>query len=187
MAEFQSYAPDSVEVLGEVIESFVLAFPQEIRSFGLQTLERHGISEIKPDQYYHAQSFLGAMKEIADNTGRNMMTRIGERIALRVQMPDGFDSLQSALEGLDKAYHSKYRGGPIGHWTYTHHGQIDNLTKGVMVSGNHYCCAFDRGVLEGFAKRFRPGNITDALVRHDDASPCRKHGADTCSYIITWG
>jgi hypothetical protein len=187
MAEFTSYDPENVEALGEVIESFVLAFPEQIRPHGVEALERQGIREIKPDQYYPAQAFLNAMKEIAEKAGRNMMTRVGERIALRVDMPEGFDTLKTALEGLDTAYHSKYIGGEIGHWKYTHEGNSQSLTRGVMVSTNHYCCAFDRGVLEGFAKRFRPGNVTDALVRHDDSSPCRKNGGDSCTYIITWG
>ncbi len=56
-----------------------------------------------------------------------------------------------------------------------------------MVSTNHYCCAFDRGVPEGFANRFRPDGITDVVVRHDDSQPCRKDGADSCTYILTWG
>ncbi len=187
MAEFISYEPDNTQVLGEVIESFALALPEDLQSFAAQALTKQGIVDIKADEYYPAQSFLWAMKEVAQSAGRNMMTRIGERIAMRVETPEGFDSLQSALEGLDTAYHQKYRGGEIGHWNYVHHGKVDNFIRGVMTSSNHYCCAFDRGVLEGFAKRFRPEGVMDVLVRHDDNGPCRKNGADSCVYVISWG
>ena len=187
MAEFSSYEPKRVEVVGEVIESFVMGFPADIRDFGLAALEKRDIRDLDPTQFYKAQPFLQAMRDVADRIGRNMMTRIGEQIALRVELPPAWDSLEPALRGLDKAYHSKYRGGEIGNWKYLHHGQVGGLSRGTMVSTNHYCCAFDRGVLEGFAGRFRPVGITDALVRHDDSQPCRKNGADSCTYLITWG
>ncbi len=187
MAEFSSYEPEKVEVLGEVIESFILAFPEKVRDFGLAALEKHGICDIDPNAYYKAQPFLLALRDIAQDVGRNWMTRIGERIALRVELPPQWGTLRAALEGLDKAYHSKYRGGEIGNWTYLHEGVSGGLTRGTMISRNHYCCAFDRGVLEGFAKRFRPDGVTDVLVRHDDSQPCRKNGADSCTYIVSWG
>lgn len=186
MGEFTSYEPERVEVLGEVIESFVLAVPDDLRDFGLSALEYHGVRDADPAAFYKAQPFLNAMRDIAQRMGRNMMTRIGERIALRVQLPPEWNRLDAALDGLDRGYHSKYRGGKIGHWRYVHQGAVGGLTRGTMTSTNHYCCAFDRGVLEGFAKRFRPDGITDVVVRHDDSQPCRRHGADSCTYVITW-
>jgi len=187
MAEFTSYEPNGVEVLGEVIESFVLAVPDDLRDFCHAALQTHGIRKTVPAEFYRAQPFLDAMKDIAQRMGRNMMTRIGERIALRVKLPPEWQDLADALEGLDRGYHSKYRGGEIGRWQYHHQGDVGGLTRGTMVSTNHYCCAFDRGVLEGFARRFRPAGITDVVVRHDDSRPCRKDGANSCTYIITWG
>ncbi len=187
MAEFSSYEPERVEVIGEVIESFVFGFPESIRDFGLAALSGHGIHDLDSMRFYKAQPFLHAMRDVAQRVGRNMMTRIGEQIALRVELPPEWDSLEAAFGGLERGYHSKYRGGEIGHWKYIHHGAASGLTSGTMISSNHYCCAFDRGVLEGFAKRFRPTGITDAVVRHDDSQPCRKHGGDTCTYVITWG
>jgi hypothetical protein len=186
MAELSSYEPERVEVIGEVIESFVLGFPESIRNFALASLDRHGICHLDRDQFYKAQPFLNTMKEVAERFGRSWMTRIGERRALSLTLPPEWDTLQAAFEGLDTAYHSKYRGGEIGHWSYYHEGGIGGLMRGRMTSTNHYCCAFDRGVLEGFAKRFRPTGITVALVRHDVCQPCRKNRADSCTYVISW-
>ncbi len=187
MGEFSAYEPERVEVVGEVIESFVLGFPEELREFGRAVFDAHGFREVNPNQFYRAQPFLEAMRDVAQRAGRNMMTRIGERIAQRVKLPPTWNSLESALGGLDQGYHSKYKGGEIGHWKYLHQGQVGGLTRGIMISTNHYCCAFDRGVLEGFAKRFRPEGITDTVVRHDDSRPCRKNGEDSCTYIVSWG
>jgi hypothetical protein len=187
MAEFTSYEPDVVEVMGEVINSFAMAFPEELRDFGRAALDRHGLRDAAANRFYQAQTFLGALREVTQRAGRNMMTRIGEGIALRVALPPEWDNLEAALAGLDRAYHSKYRGGKIGNWSYQHEGTRGGLVHGRMVSTNHYCCAFDRGVLEGFAKRFRPTGITDVLVRHEDSEPCRKMGGDSCTYVISWG
>ena len=51
IAEFSSYEPEGVGVLGEVIESFVLAFPENVRDFGLAALEKHGICDVYPNGY----------------------------------------------------------------------------------------------------------------------------------------
>ena len=187
MAEFISYEPERVEVIGEVIESFVFGFPEGMRDFGLAALAKHGINDLDSKRFYQAQPFLHSMRDVAQRIGRNMMTRVGEQIALRVKLPPAWDSLEAALGGLNEAYHSKYRGGEIGAWNYIHHGEEGGLFRGTMVSTNHYCCAFDRGVLEGFANRFKPKGITDAVVRHDDSQGCRKYGSDSCTYVITWG
>ncbi len=187
MAEFTSYNPATVRVIGEIIESFMLGFPEHIRQLGLIVLEKYGIRAVDPNRFYNAQPFLDAMKEMAQRFGRTWMARIGEQMAMRVELPTGRHSLEAAFRGLDKVYHSKYCGGEIGNWTYRHEGVSQGIQRGRMTSTNHYCCAFDRGTLEGFAKRFKPFGINDALVRHDDTQPCRKNGADSCTYIISWG
>ena len=133
MAEFTSYEPERVEVLGEVIESFVLGLPEDLRDFGLTVFGTHGLRDIDPKQFYRAELFLDAMRNFAQRMGRNMMTRIGERIALRVKLPPRWDRLEVALGGLDQGYHSKYRGGEIGHWEYLHQGQVGGLTRGIMI------------------------------------------------------
>ncbi|MFH0821445.1 MAG: hypothetical protein V2B18_01750 [Pseudomonadota bacterium] len=186
MAEFTSYERERVEVLGEVLESFVLGCPEDLHDFCLSVFDANGISGIDPNKFYKAQQFLNAMKDIGQRTGRNMLTRIGERIAMRVKLPTGLDGLDAVFDGLNRGYHSKYRGGEIGHWKYEPQGLVGGLNRGIMVSTNHYCCAFDRGVLEGLAKRFRPDGITDVVVRHDDSQPCRKDGSDSCTYVISW-
>jgi hypothetical protein len=187
MAEFTSYEPEKVEVMGEVINSFVMAFPAELREFGRAALDDRGLGDVDGSRFYRAQPFLDALKEVALRVGRNMMMRIGEGIALSVALPPELNNLQGALKSLDRAYHSKYRGGHIGNWKYREEGMSGGLMHGGMISTNHYCCAFDRGVLEGFAKRFRPPGVTDVLVRHEDSEPCRKMGADSCTYVISWG
>ncbi len=86
-------------MLGEVIEALVQAFPEDLRQIGLVVLQNHGIRDADLAGFYQAQPFLDAMRDVAQRMGRNMMTRIGERIALRVKLPPKWDCLEAALGG----------------------------------------------------------------------------------------
>ncbi|MBI4963428.1 MAG: hypothetical protein HY913_09130 [Desulfomonile tiedjei] len=185
MAEFKSLSP-AVEVAGEVLMAFLAAFPQEFRSSGLRILEQHGLSDPKPNQFYALQNFLDAMKQISQSFSTQMLFRIGEQIALHAALPPGIDDLQKCLASIDVAYHMNHRGGEIGRYDYKLLGTEVGLGKATMTCPNPYPCSFDRGVIEGFAKRFKLPGSYDVLVRHDDSQPCRGKGDESCTYIVTW-
>lgn len=67
----------------------------------------------------------------------------------------------------------------IGHYGYEH---VAGQNKLVSVCENPYPCAFDLGILTVMAERFE----SSARVAHDGAQPCRKRGANSCTYSITW-
>lgn len=69
----------------------------------------------------------------------------------------------------------------IGHYVFSKPG--DREAK--MVCQNPYPCDFDRGIIEGMARKFRPTGST-VQIAHNDAAPCRKKGAQSCEYIIKW-
>ncbi len=185
MAEFKSFAP-AVEVVGEVIAAFVAGFPAGTEKMGLSILDKHGIKDAGPGEFFPLQSFLDAMKEIADTLGPLILTRIGEEISTNAILPPGLDSLEQCLGSIDIAYHMNHRGGEIGHYNYSYEGIQGALNRAKMVCPNCYPCTFDRGVIEGFAQRFKPADALGIEVRHDDSAPCRRKGADSCTYIISW-
>jgi hypothetical protein len=185
MAEFKSFSSD-VEVTGEVLMAFLAGFPQEFRSSGLLILEKHGLSDPKPDSFYALQRFLDAMKEISDSFSAQMLFRVGEQIALHAVLPPGIDDLQKCLSSIDVAYHMNHRGGEIGRYEYKFLGTQGGLEKATITCPNPYPCAFDRGVIEGFARRFKLPEFHDVIVRHDDSAPCRRKGNESCTYVISW-
>jgi len=185
MVEFRA-SSTAVEVLGEVLMAFASGFPQEGRSFGIKILEKHGLSTPEPQKYYPLQSFLDAMKEISDTFSAQMLYRVGEQIALHAVLPPGIDDLEKCLGLIDTAYHMNHRGGEIGKYEYQFQGTEGGLQRARMICNNPYPCAFDRGVIEGFAKRFKSSASYDVVVRHDDSAPCRRNGQDSCTYIISW-
>ncbi|MEW6352195.1 MAG: hypothetical protein AB1646_24340 [Thermodesulfobacteriota bacterium] len=183
--EFRSSAP-GVEVFGAVVAAFLAAFPKGTEAVGVSTLAAQGIKNPDPEKWYPLQSLLNAMKDVAAKMGVDMLRRIGEGIAGNAILPPGWTTLESVLSGIDTAYHLNHRGGEIGHYEFHDEGVSSGLRRIRMECPNPYPCVFDQGTIDGFANRFRPPGCIDVLVRHDDAQPCRQHGADSCTYVVSW-
>jgi len=52
-----------------------------------------------------------------------------------------------------------------------------------MVCDDPYPCDYDMGIITSFAKKFDKM----ATVRHAEHLPCKKKGADSCTYLVKWG
>ena len=88
MAEFKSFS-SGVEVTGEVLMAFLAGFPQEFRSSGLLILDKHGLSDPKPKNFYPLQRFLDAMKEMSDTFSRKCFIASGNRLPfMRYYLPE---------------------------------------------------------------------------------------------------
>jgi hypothetical protein len=186
MAQFQAYEPN-VEVLGEAVLAFLEAFPPDIKFAGEEILGRQGLLKAQAGDWYRVQTLLDAMKETFDRLGNQMMFRAGFRFATAARTPELWNTLDDSLAGIDRAHQMNHRGGHVGKWIFTDEGSGGGLRKVQLVSDSHYPCHFDLGLLEGFAKRYRPANVVDVLIRHDDSRPCRQKGESSCTYKITWG
>ena len=185
MTEFKSFTPD-VEVIGQAIEAFIAGFPTELSKIGLDVLAASGIDKFSAGEYYPLQSLLDAMKEMQNKFSSEMLFRIGEKIATNAVLPPGINSLEACLASIDTAYHMNHRRGDIGSYEYSYIGGDTGLKRAKMICPNPYPCAFDRGVIQGFSQRFRPAGAIDIIVRHVESGPCRKNGANSCTYLISW-
>jgi hypothetical protein len=115
-----------------------------------------------------------------------MLFRIGSEIARNAKLPPGIDILENCLTALDTAYRMNHRGGTVGSYDFVMKEKTGVMNVGSMICANPYPCSFDWGVIEGFAQRFKPPGSIDIIVRHDDSKPCRKQGARSCAYFVTW-
>jgi hypothetical protein len=181
MAQFRAFSP-TVEVNGDAVHSFIDGM-SAFKSKAIAILAEAGITDPRPGLWYPQQAWLDAFKRIAENIGPATIFTIGLKIPQNAQFPPESDSLVSALAAIDVAYHMNHRGGEIGRYQCVPLG--DRLVK--MVCNNPYPCEFDRGIISAFCARFRlKGSALEADVAHDDSAPCRKNGADSCTYLITW-
>ncbi|MFH1113745.1 MAG: hypothetical protein V1792_07470 [Pseudomonadota bacterium] len=185
VAEFTSFEP-GVQVSGDAVRAFSEGFPAHMTAVGQGILLKHGIANPGPGTFYLLQSFLDAMREISERFGSQMLFRIGHEIARNAKLPPGMDLLENCLKGIDTAYHMNHRGGSIGSYTVSSRETGSLMNAATIVCANPYPCSFDRGVIEGFAQRFKPPDCIDIIVRHDDSQPCRKIGAKSCTYSVSW-
>ena len=179
MAQFKAFSP-RVEVLGEVVLSLVNVMGA-FKSISLDALEQNGIVDPQPDRWYPQQAWLDSFKVIAEKVGPNTLYQAGRQVPTEYRFPPGVESIEAVLTDLDAAYRGSHRGGEVGHYRF----QFLGLNKGQMTCDNPYPCDFDRGIISALAQRFEPpGSLVD--VRHEEDAPCKKEGADSCTYTISW-
>ena len=142
---------------------------------------------------YPLDSFLAAFEKISTEVGDSVLFKIGKSIPNSSQFPPDINSIEDAVQLLDVAYHMNHikNGKPmfdpdtgkkdegIGSYGYE---KVDGNNMILCEANNPYPCAFDRGLIYGMAYQFERAVCVD----HYDRKPCRKKGADTCTYVVTW-
>jgi len=179
MAQFKAKSP-VVQVNGETVLSIVDGMGA-FKSMAITILSDCGIKNPTPGQWYPQQAWLDAFKIISDKIGKATLTKIGNKIPENAKFPPTIDNIEKALSSIDIAYHMNHKGGEIGHYNY--HKVSDKSAK--LVCDNPYPCEFDRGIIEAMAKKFRPPTSLPRIL-HDDKAPCRKDGAESCTYHVEW-
>jgi hypothetical protein len=181
LAEFRVLDANA-EVNGESILALVDGMGS-FRETALKILAQQGITDLQPGEWYAQQSLLDALGVISEKLGADALYNIGLKIPDNAQFPSDIDSLDRALNVLDNAYHMNHRYGEIGHYQLNNVGDFGFE----MVCENPYPCDFDRGILAALCSRYKPkGSGATATVIHDDLKPCRKNGASSCTYRVTW-
>ncbi|MFW9997033.1 MAG: hypothetical protein ACFFD4_33630 [Candidatus Odinarchaeota archaeon] len=140
--------------------------------------------EIVADEnhWYPQQKWLDAFRLISEKVGAKTLFLIGKKIPENAAFPPDINNIEAALESINIAYHmnhKNYREGGIGSYGYE---KTPGKNEAIMVCDNPYPCDFDLGIITAMAKRFSRW----AIVTHDDSQPCRKHGAESCTYTVTW-
>jgi hypothetical protein len=197
--QFKSFEP-GIEVYGSSIDAIVEAF-KLFPSVALKRLVNHGIGlvnakgeiQIDRDAWYPQANWLAAFENIANTVGPRALQQIGQHVPKHAVFPPTVTDIHRGIGSVDVAYHMNHRknGRPmfdpstgqktpgIGHYGYSPEA---GARKILSQCENPYPCDFDRGILSAIATRFE----RTARVAHDERSPCRKNGADSCTYVITW-
>jgi hypothetical protein len=176
---FKAATPNA-EVLGKNIRSY-MAGMGAFEMIGRSILSRYGIDEDPAaDTWYNHQQFLDAINEISSRTGMHTLHVIGMRIAENVALPQEIDDIEKALRYIDTAYRQVHRNDPISKKIVT---KLEDRKIQIIIN-TPYPCEFDTGYIRGLSKRFL--KETAVQVSHDESKPCRKNGAESCTYLITW-
>jgi hypothetical protein len=197
--QFKPLEP-GIEVAGASLQAIVDGFSKYpsvamkyLTKFGLVKADNGKTASIDRDGWYSQDAWLAAYEAIAKEVGFNSLYTIGKAIVEATQIPKGVDDIHAGLKSLDVIYHLNHRKNGrvlfnpetgemlsgIGNYKYQ---ARDNEKCVVMVCDNPYPCDFDRGLVTSLAGRFEPQSST----RHDNDAPCRKKGAESCTYIVQW-
>ncbi|MDR1956814.1 MAG: hypothetical protein LBQ30_08180 [Treponema sp.] len=153
----------------------------------------HKQLHIDMNGWYPQEAWLKAFENIANQVGDRVLFTIGLSIPANAQFPPWVVDIHSAIRAIDVAYHLNHRKNGrelfdlktgVMHEGIGHYGYLQGVEQRqiISVSTNPYPCAFDHGIITAMAQQFEPY----AQVIHDDSKECRKKGAESCTYIVSW-
>jgi len=183
MAEYK-VSPDA-ELIGGMLYALWAAFPKDFQEIIKKILAGHGIEEIVQERWYHFQSILDALKEIEDKFGHHLLRQVGEQAATLAPIPPEITTLKACLLSLNTTLSRICRGGGIGGYEVSEEGTGQGFTRYVVTASTPFPCSLTNGYLEGYANRFKASENKEVVMRHDEERPCRRDGAETCTYIIS--
>ncbi|HYQ01017.1 MAG TPA: hypothetical protein VER96_20245 [Polyangiaceae bacterium] len=197
--QFKVFEP-GIQVSGASLGAIVEGF-RKYPTVAAKYLTRHGLvksvagkpADIDRDGWYPLEDWLAAYEGIANEIGLNSLFGIGKSIPENATFPPHVKDIHSGISSIDVAYHMNHRKNGtvmfnpetgqmldgIGHYGYEAASDDDRI---VCVCHNPYPCDFDRGIITAMATRFQPL----ARTVHDNDAPCRKSGADSCTYVVMW-
>lgn len=197
--QFRVFEP-GIEVFGASLGATIDGF-RRYPTVAMKYLLRHGVvsakngaqPELDRTAWYPLENWLAAYEGIANEVGFNSLFAIGKTVPENAVFPPHVNDIFSGIASIDVAYHLNHRKKGevmfdpatgmmlegIGHYAYEAFPEERRI---VCVCENPYPCEFDRGLIAAIANRFEPL----ARTLHDNDAPCRRKGADSCTYVVTW-
>jgi hypothetical protein len=177
MAEYISFDPN-VEVSGQSMMCVIAGMVPSARPI----IAKYGLDKLEEDKWYPLQPILDFYKEIFNSRSATLnLVSTGIKVPENAVFPPEIDTIEKALMSLDEAYHMNHRGGEIGHYR----SQIVSSRQIDIIAETPFPCDLDYGIILGLGRRFKPPR-TNVAVIHDPKAPCRKRGAESCTYHVRW-
>jgi len=195
--QFKAFEPgieNSGESLGAIVAGFK-KFPTVAQKYLVKygfLKPKQGLDDLDITVWYPEDAFLRAFEAITNEVGVNSVYGVGRQIPDTARFPP-MTGILMALDSIDIAYHMNHRKNGkvmfdsqtgtmlegIGHFVSK---PVANENRSIMVCETPYPCDFERGLISAVANKLDPA----ARTAHDNSAPCRKNGADSCTYIVWW-
>lgn len=172
----------NAEVIGQVILSFVNAVPGYTDTMWT-ILNKYGLKDIQPEQWYNCYMWLSGMAEIGENYGPNTLFAIGKAIPEYAILPPNIKTVRDILEMMNVGYNLNHRNGYVG--SYELISFDEQQRKAMMVCETPYPSHCDRGIITTMVRKFKPEHSVVQVVL-DETKPNRLKGADSCTFLISW-
>ncbi|WP_276299171.1 hypothetical protein [Halorussus lipolyticus] len=174
---------DDVEVEGRAVRSMLEGVGELSSVFEKrmqETLDERGIGEPQAGEWYPQEAYLDAVASIEDSIGSQTFRNIGKKLPEKTPMPPAIDTVDEALEAVEKGYEMNHRGGDSGYYEFEDTGENEK----VVHCKNPYPCDLDVGLITAVAEEFSSDSAIVTVEEESDV--CRDDGGDECIYRVSW-
>jgi hypothetical protein len=172
---------NKVEVSGDTILTMLNAMDKN-REQGLEYLRENGIENPAPGEWYSLERYINTFRTICERLGPYALYMMGAALPANAVFPAHVKTIEDALAYIDSIYKANHRGGDVGYFKYT---SVDT-NKGVVECKKTYGTTFDKGLLAGLGRKFKPGSSQRVSVQLDVTKNTRDCGGDSNTFIVTW-
>lgn len=171
---------DKAEVSGETILAMLGAMDKH-REEGMAYLRENGIDNPSAGEWYPLERYINTFRTICERLGPYALYMIGSMLPSRAAFPAEVTTIEDALLYLNSFYKANHRGS-TGYFKYT---SLDT-NAGLVECKKTYGTTFDKGLLAGLGKRFKPGSSARVSVQLDMSKNTRDRGGDSNTFIVKW-
>jgi hypothetical protein len=150
------------------------------RETGVELLTKAGIQDLHKDAWYDMQTYCDFLGALRLRLGDSTLFTAGRNIGLGAELPPFLDSPSKVLASFDQVFKMGHQGIPPEQgWAYTPTGE----RSAIMVSTTPYPDELQRGVCDGFIRRFKTGAL---LVTIDETKPRVDKGGKSVTFNAVW-
>jgi len=179
-------AAHRVSPQAEIRGSIILTTIEALEGYadnGKRILAELGIKDLQAEQWYPQQAYIDFFESLRQRTGPSTLFVIGKRIAEIVTFPPQINSLEKLLRQLNYFYQQDRRHcNPDEGWRYESTG----ARSATMTIVSPYPDDYERGVLEGFVRKFKPTDSYGIRVLYDETKPRNDHQGGSTTLLVTW-
>lgn len=174
---YLSFDP-TAEINGDSVGAVVAGI--FVPALGQELLARQGLPATpQPGQWYPMQAWLNLLAEAEDRLGALTLYQTGVLMVDHGVFPTGMPSLLSALQALDGVCRANVRGHDMGHYRVEEAG----ARRLLMHRRTPHPPEFERGVVTGLARRYKPAEAVRLLVEVHLGAVATAYET---TFLITW-
>jgi hypothetical protein len=149
----------------------------------LRILADLGVTKLEPDRWYSQRAYVQFFEILSERTGPSTLYLNGRKVAENVALPRDIDSLEKLFRALNSIYQQGRRHcNPDEGWRYE---RIDEQSARMTII-SPYPDEYERGVLEGFARKYKPPDAAHVRVEYEPSQPRADAGGDRTVFLVTW-